>query len=100
VPNKATAGIKTLARSYAPAAVRELGRLSVKAESEPARVAAIRELLDRGYGKSTQAIEHKGAVGTYDLTKVQDDDLDRLETILRAASVTGGGHGGEGETGE
>lgn len=98
-PNKANAGIKLLARSFAPAAVKELARLAVKAESEPARVSAIKELLDRGYGKATQAIEHTGAVGTYDLTKVKDADLDSLETILRAASVTGGGAGGEGEEG-
>jgi hypothetical protein len=56
-------------------------------------------LKDRGYGKPPQAIQHTGAVGSYDLTKVNDDDLDRLEAILRAASVTGGGAGGEGEEG-
>jgi hypothetical protein len=98
-PNKATGEIKALARSYAPAAMKELARLSVKAESEQARVAAIKELFDRGFGKATQAVQHSGSVGTYDLTKVTDDDLDRLENILRAASVTGVSAEREGATG-
>ena len=55
-PNRATAEIKALAQSYAPAAMMELARLATKAESETARVAAIKELFDRGYGKSTQLI--------------------------------------------
>lgn len=55
--NKATAELKDLARSHTPAAVKELARLAVNAESETARVAAIRELLDRGHGKATQVME-------------------------------------------
>lgn len=100
VPNKATREIKALAQSYGAGAIRELARLSTKAESETARVSAIKELLDRAYGKAPQAIQHSGHLGTYDLTKVSDDDIERLESILRAASVTGGGTGGEGEAGE
>lgn len=52
--NKATADIKALAREHAPNAMRELARLAVEAESEAARVAAIKELFDRGFGKPTQ----------------------------------------------
>lgn len=55
-PNKATLEIKELARQHTAAAVKELARLATKAKSEAARVAAIRELLDRGYGKPTQPI--------------------------------------------
>jgi hypothetical protein len=47
---KATADIKSLARVYAPAAIRELARLSVDAQSETARVSAIDKILDRAYG--------------------------------------------------
>jgi hypothetical protein len=46
--------LRELARAHAPQAIKELARLAVKAKSEAARVAAIRELLDRGYGKPTQ----------------------------------------------
>jgi len=55
-PNKATSEIKTLARTYSAEAMAELGRLATEAESEQARVAAIKELFDRGYGKATQLI--------------------------------------------
>lgn len=56
IPNKVTAEIRELARQYAPAALQELVRLSTRAESEQVRVAACREILDRGFGKSTLAI--------------------------------------------
>jgi hypothetical protein len=41
-------------------AVRELARLAREAESDAAKVAAIKELLDRGYGKSPQPIDGDG----------------------------------------
>jgi hypothetical protein len=55
-PNKATADIKALARSYGPEAVEELHRIMKSSPSDQARAAAAREILDRGYGKSTQAV--------------------------------------------
>ncbi len=51
------ADLRDLARQHAAAAVKELARLSLKARSEAVRVAAARELLDRGYGKATQIVE-------------------------------------------
>jgi len=54
--NKITSEIKALAQVHGAIAVAELARLATKAESEAARVAAIKELLDRGYGKATQPI--------------------------------------------
>lgn len=58
-PNKATAEIRDLARKYTPEALIELARLSTGAESEQARVAAIKELFDRAYGKSTQILANE-----------------------------------------
>jgi phage protein D len=55
-PNKATAEIKGLARQYGAAAIERLAHLMTQATSEAAQVAAARELLDRGYGRPTQAI--------------------------------------------
>ena len=49
--------IRELARMYVPDAVAELARLALKAESETARISAIRELLDRAYGKPMQSHE-------------------------------------------
>ena len=64
VPNKATAEVKTLARSYGPGAIRKLAELAGlinegegKAQSEQAQVSAINQLLDRGYGKPAQVVQ-------------------------------------------
>ena len=59
-PNRATADVKALASQYAEDAFAELARLAQKAQSEAARVAAIKELLDRAYGKSKQQTEVTG----------------------------------------
>jgi len=65
--SKTTADLKELARVYGPAAIERLAQLSglsvdaqgnpvPGAESEATQAAAIRELLDRGYGRATQHI--------------------------------------------
>jgi hypothetical protein len=73
-PNKVTKEIKELARSYAAPAMKELARLCVEAESEQARVSAIKELLDRAYGKSSQALQLSGeGGGPIQITLTRDD---------------------------
>ena len=69
-PNKVTAEVRELAGKYGPDAIKALAKLAGlsmdaegKAESEAARVAAIKELLDRAYGKSAQPIDGDGAGG-------------------------------------
>ena len=60
--------LRELARQHAPAAIKELARLATKAKSETARVVAIRELLDRGYGKPTQFVggdENAGPINNH-----------------------------------
>jgi hypothetical protein len=59
--NKATAEVKALALPYAKEAVGHLATLMKSAESEAARVAAIKEILDRAFGKAPQA--HTGEDG-------------------------------------
>ena len=59
--NKATLEIKELARAYGPRAIAELARLAgltkeAGSENEATRVTAIKELIDRGYGRPTQPI--------------------------------------------
>lgn len=61
-PNRATADIKALCQDHTEAAITELARLSLEAVSEPARVAAIKELLDRGYGRAAQLVELTGEI--------------------------------------
>lgn len=55
-PNKATAEIKAAAQLHGPAAIAELAKLMRKHRSGMVRVAAAREILDRGYGKATQPL--------------------------------------------
>jgi hypothetical protein len=49
--------VQELGRQHAPTVIVELARLALKAKNETARIAAIRELLDRGYGRPRQAME-------------------------------------------
>jgi len=44
------------------------------------------------------SVQHKGSIGTYDLSKVSDDELDRLEAILGPLALDGGNPSGESET--
>jgi hypothetical protein len=56
VPNKVTREVKALAQDYAPEAFDALLKIAKEGASESAKVAAIKEILDRAYGKSPQAI--------------------------------------------
>lgn len=60
MPNKVTRELREIAREYVPGAMVELDRLSREAESEAARVAAIKEILDRAHGKAPQALTGEG----------------------------------------
>ena len=60
VPNKATTEIKAAVQLHGEKLVTELLRLATSAENEQARISAIKDLLDRGYGKATQLTEHSG----------------------------------------
>ncbi|WP_267550357.1 hypothetical protein [Rhizobium rhizogenes] len=41
------------------------------------------------------SIQHKGAIGTYDLTKLSEDELNNLEAILGPLALSGRDQGGE-----
>lgn len=74
--NKATADVKRAALDHAPAALKELARLALEADSETVRVSACREILDRAYGKPPQAL-------TVDAT-VTDGDVSALRALPKA----------------
>lgn len=67
--NHATADIKTLARVHGPGIIARLVELS-RDPSGPTAVAASRELLDRGYGKSPQPHDGDGQGGPITITVV------------------------------
>ena len=75
------AELRALARAHAPDAIKELARLAIKAKSEATRVAAIRELLDRGYGKAQQIVENED-----DLSNKTAEEL-RAEVLADLAGL-------------
>lgn len=54
--NKATAEVKELAQQYGQEAIEALAKIVKSGDSDQAKVAACREILDRGYGKSIQGV--------------------------------------------
>ena len=57
-PNKATAAVKEIAAEYGPEAISTLAEIMRSPEHPAAaRVSAANGLLDRAYGKPTQALE-------------------------------------------
>ena len=72
--------LRDLSRAHAPAAIQELARLALKAKSETARIAAIRELLDRGFGKPTQlAADNEPALEDLNLEELRAEILADFE---------------------
>ena len=94
--------LTAIARDHTEDAVRTLVAI-MKDKSAPhaARVSASNSVLDRAWGKASQSVQHTGPGGgpiqTVDLTKLSDDELDRLESILGPLAIDGGDPGGEGE---
>jgi len=86
-PNKATADVKALAGNYAVAAMDELARLSVGADSEQARVSACKEILDRAFGKTPQAMELSGKDGE----AIIIEDANPTEMARRLSFILMGG---------
>lgn len=61
--NKRAIMVEEMAREYAGDALAALRHIATKGESEAARVSASVALLDRGFGKARQAVEHTGEGG-------------------------------------
>jgi len=62
--NKATAEVRTAARQHGEAAIATLVLIMQSSENDTARIAASKEILDRAYGKSIQAVELGGKDGS------------------------------------
>lgn len=70
-PNKSTAAVKAAAQKHTTDALAALVSILRTGQSEQARIAAARELLDRGYGKPAQA-----------LTDADGGNLPRVTTVV------------------
>ncbi len=58
--NSRTLEIEAAAQKYAGKALLALFTVATESDSDSARVAAATALLDRGYGRPRQAVEHNG----------------------------------------
>lgn len=63
VPNKVTADVRAAFRKTAEEVAPELKRIALKAENEATRVAAIKEIFDRAFGKASQPVDGDGEGG-------------------------------------
>lgn len=61
--NETTKAIRAAAQEHGPEMITELVRLAKESESDAARVAAANAVLDRGYGRPKQSLEHVGEGG-------------------------------------
>jgi hypothetical protein len=87
-PNRSTRAIKELAQKHGAEVIEELARIAFNAESEFARVAAIKELLDRGYGKSTQPVAANVLTGpSEDLRRLLEEHDGETSGIQPAIEV-------------
>lgn len=71
---KAVAAVKKLALDACPDVIRELVRISKESLDERARVAAGKELLDRGLGRASQSVEVTGENGGPLIAIIRDKD--------------------------
>lgn len=100
--NKATdeqlGSLTDMAQSHAPLALEALVSIAHGGESEAARVAAANAILDRGYGKPVQGVEHEISGS---LTTQSDDQIDaRLSYLLGKAGIGVPARGGGEEEGD
>lgn len=63
VPNKVNADIRAAARRHTAKALEIISKLMIEGESEQVRLAAAKEIMDRGHGKPMQSVEHSGEGG-------------------------------------
>lgn len=76
-PNKVTADIKALAQEHGPSAIETIISIMNTGENDGVRLAAAKELIDRGFGKAVQAIEAdvKADVGVRIITSEAEQKL-------------------------
>lgn len=73
--NKVTQEVRQLALDFAPRAFAELKRIAEKGKHEEARIAAIKEILDRAYGKVSQNLNLKTAGPVLLYLNLDDENL-------------------------
>jgi hypothetical protein len=91
------ADVKALARECAPEAIETLKAIMLDAKAPPAaRISAAQTLLDRGYGRPTQAVDVSGEVAL-DFSRLTDAELDEYERLLYIVALPAPANGAERE---
>lgn len=73
-------GLADKASGYADMAIEALVDVCQNSDSDAARVSAANAILDRGYGKPPQAIQHTGSI-----QNMSDDEINtRIEEITQS----------------
>ena len=81
-PNKATRDIKAAAVEYTTEAIHELAKLAglkpgtSGAESEQARISALKELLDRGHGRPQHSVDL--SIASRSVRDLSDEELEMI----------------------
>ena len=71
--NKVTKEIREIAAKHGARSIRELVKLLKTSSNEQVRLKAAAELLDRGFGRPPQSLEHSGPAGGPIETREMDD---------------------------
>ena len=80
-PNKSTAEVKAYAQEFGQDAIGILTELMYHSEDGKTRIAAAKEILDRGYGRPAQAMELTGK----DIGSIQTKNMSDKEAVRLAA---------------
>lgn len=84
------ADVKALARECAPEAIWTLKTIMLDVKAPPAaRIGAATAILDRGFGKPTQAVDVEVAL---DFSRFTNDELDEYERLLMIVALPGPGN--------
>ena len=67
---KVVAEVRDLARKHTAAAITALARIVKHGDTDAAKVAASKEILDRGWGRSIQGVEVGGPDGGHIIVKI------------------------------
>ena len=79
--------LKLYTQQYGTAAVDKIFAIMNDEKSDiRVQLDAAVHLLDRGYGKPAQSTKVSGAVGTYDLSKLTDEQLRSTYEVLKLAA--------------
>lgn len=79
-----------LARSYTEEAVEALVEVMREGDSDSARVAAAKHILDRGWGQAPQTIAVKPVEEDLDLSGMSDEQIEAIRTLRTLAPLDAG----------